>query len=105
MRAVAALLLGVALGASACGASKPSPSAADVAPRGTEAFVSLVTTPEAASTRRALALLPGGPQAQVLLDSVKWAAISPQVDVAILGAQGAVAYALPRDRGASKATA
>ncbi|HXK12997.1 MAG TPA: hypothetical protein VNH45_00525 [Gaiellaceae bacterium] len=100
MRAVAALLLGVALGASACGASKPSPSAADVAPRGTEAFVSLVTTPEAASTRRALALLPGGAQAQALLDNVGWAGIAQHADVAILGAQGSVAFALPSDRGA-----
>lgn len=100
MRAVAALLLGVAFMASACGASKPSPSAADVAPRGTEVFVSLVTTPEAPSTRQALALLPGGPQAQALLESVGWAGIARHADVAILGAQGAVAYALPSDRGA-----
>jgi hypothetical protein len=100
VKPAAALLLGVALVASSCGAGKPPLSAAGVAPRGAEAFVTIGATPEAASTRRALALLPGGPQAQVLLDSVKWAAISPQVDVAILGAQGAVAYALPRDRGA-----
>jgi hypothetical protein len=100
VRSAAALLLGVAFVACSCGAGKPPPSAAGVAPRTTDAFVSLGTTPEAASTRRALALLPGGPRAQAFLDNVAWAAISRRVDVAVLGAQGAVAYALPSDRGA-----
>ena len=100
MKAAAALLAGAALVATACGGSKPPPSAAGVAPRDTTAFVSFGTTPEAASTRRALALLPGGAQAQVLLDSVGWAGIGRHVDVAFLGGEGAVAYALPSDRGA-----
>ena len=100
MRAAVALLLGVALVASGCGASKPSRSAAGVAPRETEAFVSLGSTLEAASTRRAVVLLPGGAHAQTVLDSVAWAAKAQHVDVAFLGAQGAVAYALPKDRGA-----
>jgi hypothetical protein len=94
---VAALLLGAALVATSCGAGKPSPSAAGVAPRGTVAFISTGARPEAQSTRRALALLPGGPQAQALLDRVSWAG---PADVAILGPRQAVAYALPKDRGA-----
>ncbi|MEN3272150.1 MAG: hypothetical protein V7636_911 [Actinomycetota bacterium] len=93
----AALLLGVAL-LTSCGAGKPAPSAAGVAPRATVAFVSLGTAPEMSDARRALALLPGGPQAQALLDRVAWARISQGADVAILGPQRAVAYALPRDR-------
>jgi hypothetical protein len=96
-RPVAALLLGAALLATSCGAEKPSPSAAGVAPRSTVAFVSPGALPEAETTRRALALLPGGPQAQALLDRVAWAR---QADVAILGPQQAVAYALPADRDA-----
>jgi hypothetical protein len=95
VRPVAALLLGAALVATSCGAGKPSPSAAGVAPRGTVAFVSPGARPEAQSTRRALALLPGGPQAQALLDRVAWAG---PADVAILGPHQAVAYALPADR-------
>ncbi|MDX6425921.1 MAG: hypothetical protein QOD52_1326 [Gaiellaceae bacterium] len=95
MKPVAALLLGAALVATSCGAGKPSPSAAGVAPRGTVAFVSTSARPEAQSTRRAFALLPGGPQAQALLDRVAWAR---SADVAILGPRQAVAYALPADR-------
>ena len=91
------LLFGVALVATACGAGKPSPSAAGVAPRGTVAFVSTGALLEAQSTRRALELLPGGPQAQALLDRVAWAR---PADVAVLGPQQAVAYALPADRDA-----
>jgi hypothetical protein len=95
VRSVAALLLGAALVATSCGGGKPSPSAAGVAPRSTVAFVSAGTLPEAQSTRRALALLGGGPQAQALLDRVAWAR---SADVAILGPHQAVAYALPADR-------
>jgi hypothetical protein len=97
VRSVAALLLGAALVATSCGAGKPSRSAAGVAPRDTVAFVSPGALREAESTRRALALLPGGPQAQALLDRVAWAR---PADVAILGPQQAVAYALPTDRDA-----
>ncbi|MCW2965426.1 MAG: hypothetical protein JWO17_2678 [Actinomycetia bacterium] len=100
MRPVAALVVGVALVATSCGAGKPSPSAAGVAPRNTVAFVSLGATPETPSTRRSLALLPGGPRAQALLDRVAWAGVSRPVDVAILSPRQAVAYALPGDRGA-----
>jgi hypothetical protein len=98
VRSAAALLLGVALVATSCGAGKPSPSAAGVAPRATIAFVSLGATPEPSSTRRAFALLPGGPQAQALLDRVAWAGRARRVDVAILGPRRAVAFALPSDR-------
>jgi hypothetical protein len=97
VRSVAALLLGAALVATSCGAGKPSPSAAGVAPRDTVAFVSPGTRRESQSTRRALALLPGGAQAQALLDRVAWAR---PADVAILGPQQAVAYARPTDRDA-----
>jgi hypothetical protein len=97
VKPVAALLLGAALVATSCGAGKPSPSAAGVAPRGTVAFISTGARPEAQSTRRALALLPGGAQTQALLDRVAWAR---PADVAILGPHQAVAYALPTDRSA-----
>jgi hypothetical protein len=100
VRPAHALLLGAALIASSCGADKPSRSAAGVAPRGTVAFVSLGSKPETQIERRMLALLPGGPRAQALLDRVAWAGISRPVDVAILGPQRAVAYALPSDRDA-----
>jgi hypothetical protein len=100
VRSVAALLLGATLVATSCGGGKPSPSAAGVAPRDTVAFVSLGATPEAPSTRRALALLSGGPQAQALLDRVAWAEVGQSVDVAVLGPRQAVAYALPKDRDA-----
>lgn len=100
MRPAAALLLGAALLASSCGAGKPSRSAAGVAPRGTLAFVSLGSKLETQSERRMLALLPGGPKAQALLDRVAWAGISRPVDVAILGPRRAVAYVLPSDRDA-----
>ena len=100
MRSVAALLLGATLVATSCGGGKPSPSAAGVAPRDTVAFVSLGATPEAPSTRRALALLSGGPQAQALFDRVAWAEVGHSVDVAVLGPRRAVAYALPNDRDA-----
>jgi hypothetical protein len=98
VRSVAALLLGAALVATSCGGGKPSPSAAGVAPRDTVAFVSLGEMPEAPSTRRALALLSGGPQAQALFDRVAWAEVGHSVDVAVLGPRRAVAYALPKDR-------
>jgi hypothetical protein len=100
VRSVAALLLGATLVATSCGAGKPSPSAAGAAPRDTVAFVSLGATPEAQSTRRALALLSGGAQAQALLDRVAWAEVAHSVDVAVLGPRQAVAYALPNDRDA-----
>lgn len=100
MRPAAALLLGAALVATSCGARKPSLSAAGVAPRDTVAFISLGAAPEAPSTRQALALLPGGVQAQTLLDRVAWAGIARPVDVAVLGPRQAVAYAPPGDRGA-----
>jgi hypothetical protein len=99
VRTALALVLGAALLATSCGSGKPPPSAADVAPRETIAFVSLDAASEAQNTRRALALLPGGPSAQALLDRVAWARIARRpVDVAILGRRQAVAYALPRDR-------
>ena len=100
MRPAAALVLGAALVATSCGAGKPAPSAAGVAPRDTVAFVSLGAVPEAQSTQRAFALLPAGPKAQALLDRVAWAGIARPVDVAILGPRRAVGYALPSDRGA-----
>jgi hypothetical protein len=100
VRPPAALLLGAALVATSCGAGKPSPSAAGVAPRATVAFVSLGATREPQSTRHALALLPGGSQAQALLDRVAWAGLARRADVAILGPRRAVAFARPSDRGA-----
>jgi hypothetical protein len=100
VRSVAALLLGATLVVTSCGGGKPSRSAAGVAPRDTVAFVSLGARPEAPSTRRALALLSGGPQAQALFDRVAWAQVGHSVDVAVLGPRQAVAYALPSDRDA-----
>jgi hypothetical protein len=99
VKPAAALLLGAALVATSCGAGKPSPSAAGVAPRATVAFVSPGSSPESPDTRRALGLLPGGARAQALLDRVAWASVEPPVDVAVLGPRQAVAYALPSDRG------
>ncbi len=100
MRLAAALVLGAVLAMSGCGGGKPARSAAAVAPATTVAFVALGSAAEPDSTRQALALLPGGAKAQAAIDRVAWARIAPRIDVAILGAHQAVAYAHPHDRSA-----
>lgn len=100
MRLAAALVLGAVLVTSGCGGGKAARSAAAVAPASTVAFVALGSAAEPGSTRQALALLPGGARVQAMIDRVAWARIAPRVEVAILGAHRAVAYARPPDRGA-----
>jgi hypothetical protein len=93
----AALVAGVALLASSCGASKPAPNAADVAPRSTYALLG----GDSVRVREALELLPEGPRLVALLARARaLTGSSAPARVAVLDPAGtrAVAFARPQDR-------
>jgi len=92
---VAALVLGVALLASACG-GKPATSAAEIAPADAISFLSVPPKPEQPLTRRALVLTETW--LQTLIDRAAWArAAGGRVELAELRDHRLVAYARLKD--------
>ena len=92
---IAALVLGVALLASACG-GKSATSAAEIAPADAIAFLSLPPKPEQPLTRRAVVFTQ--PWLQPLIDRAAWARVAGvRVEVAELRDHRLVAYARLKD--------